>query len=51
MKDIRTWDEVKDEVYGKIGTPYRDQLERESQVFVKRLLSRLARVEAKTNKN
>ena len=51
MKDIRTWDEVKDEVYGKIGTENRDRLEREAQTFVRRLIERQRRENKRLNRN
>ncbi len=33
MKNTQTWTDVKDKVYGKIGTDRRDQLEREAESF------------------
>ncbi|MEO6286113.1 MAG: helix-turn-helix transcriptional regulator [Dyadobacter sp.] len=41
--DITTWDEIKDNVYGKIGTERRDNLERETESFKIGLLLRQAR--------
>lgn len=41
--DITTWDEIKDNVYGKIGTERRDNLERETEGFKIGLLLRQAR--------
>ena len=32
-KNCRSWDEVQDELFGPVGTPQRDQLERESEMF------------------
>lgn len=51
MNELRTWDEVKDEVYGKIGTEYRDRLEREAQTFVKRILERQEREDNRLKRN
>lgn len=41
--DIRTWDQVKDDVYGEIGTEERDTLEREFESFKIGILLRKAR--------
>ena len=41
--DITTWDEIKDEVYGKVGTERRDQLNRNFESFKIGLLLRKAR--------
>jgi ribosome-binding protein aMBF1 (putative translation factor) len=41
--DITTWHEIKDEVYGKVGTEWRDQLDRECESFKIGLLLRNAR--------
>ncbi|MCF2502493.1 helix-turn-helix transcriptional regulator [Dyadobacter sp. CY107] len=41
--DITTWDEIKDEVYGKVGTERRDQLNRDFESFKIGLLLRKAR--------
>ncbi|MCE7063946.1 helix-turn-helix domain-containing protein [Dyadobacter sp. CY326] len=41
--DITTWDEIKDEVYGKVGTEWRDQLDRDFESFKIGLLLRKAR--------
>ncbi|MCF0053542.1 helix-turn-helix transcriptional regulator [Dyadobacter chenwenxiniae] len=41
--DIRTWDQVKDDVYGVVGTEERDRLEREFESFKIGLLLRKAR--------
>lgn len=43
MKNILTWDQIKDDVYGKVGTERRDQLEREAASFSIGLLLREAR--------
>jgi len=32
-KDITTWSQIKDQVYGEKGTERRDNLERESESF------------------
>lgn len=32
-KNCRSWDEVQDELFGPVGTPQRDQLEKESEMF------------------
>ena len=39
----KTWKEIKDNVYGKKGTPRRDELEREFETFKIGLLLREAR--------
>ncbi len=39
----KTWKEIKDNVYGKKGTPRRDELEREFEAFKIGLLLREAR--------
>lgn len=49
MKNILTWDQIKDDVYGKVGTERRDQLEREAASFSIGLLLREAR-EKKTSR-
>ena len=41
--DIKNWSEIKDEVYGKIGTPRRDSLVRDFESFKIGLLLRKAR--------
>jgi hypothetical protein len=41
--DITTWDEIKDEVYGKVGTERRDRLDRDFESFKIGLLLRKAR--------
>jgi DNA-binding XRE family transcriptional regulator len=46
-KNVTTWTEIKDEVYGKKGTPRRDKLEREFQSLRVGLLLRQARVKKK----
>ncbi|TLV03662.1 helix-turn-helix domain-containing protein [Dyadobacter luticola] len=43
IKNIKTWSQVKDEVYGVKGTPERDELEREFEGFKIGLLIRQAR--------
>lgn len=43
MKDVKTWTEIKDDVYGKKGTQRRDRLEREAETFKIGLLLREAR--------
>lgn len=42
-KDISTWSQIKDQVYGKIGTERRDNLEREAESFRIGLLLKKAR--------
>ncbi len=42
-KDISTWTEIKDKVYGKKGTERRDNLERETESFRIGLLLKKAR--------
>ncbi|HOJ19886.1 MAG TPA: helix-turn-helix transcriptional regulator [Ignavibacteriaceae bacterium] len=42
-KNISTWEEIKDSVYGKKGTERRDNLERESESFRIGLLLKKAR--------
>ena len=42
-KNISTWTEIKDEVYGKEGTPRRDQLDREFKSLKVGLMLREAR--------
>jgi len=42
-KDISTWAEIKDRVYGEKGTERRDNLERESESFKIGLLMKKAR--------
>ena len=42
-KDISTWSEIKDNVYGKKGTERRDNLEREAESFRIGLLLKKAR--------
>ncbi len=42
-KDISTWTEIKDKVYGKKGTEKRDNLEREAESFRIGLLLKKAR--------
>ena len=42
-KDISTWTEIKDKVYGKKGTERRDNLEREAESFRIGLLLKKAR--------
>jgi len=42
-KDISTWTEIKDKVYGKNGTERRDNLEREAESFRIGLLLKKAR--------
>lgn len=32
-KNCRSWDDVQDELFGPKGTPQRDQLEKESEMF------------------
>jgi DNA-binding XRE family transcriptional regulator len=41
--DITTWDEIKDRVYGEVGTEWRDQLDRDFESFKIGLLLRKAR--------
>lgn len=42
-KDISTWSEIKDQVYGEKGTERRDNLERETESFKIGLLLKKAR--------
>jgi DNA-binding XRE family transcriptional regulator len=42
-KNTKSWKEIKDNVYGKKGTPRRDELEREFESFKIGLLLREAR--------
>ena len=42
-KDITTWSQIKDQVYGEKGTERRDNLERESESFKIGLLLKKAR--------
>lgn len=42
-KDVSTWTEIKDKVYGKKGTERRDNLEREAESFRIGLLLKKAR--------
>lgn len=42
---VKTWSSIKDEVYGKLGTTRRDELEREFEGFKVGLLLRKAREE------
>ena len=42
-KDITTWSQIKDQVYGEKGTERRDNLEKESESFKIGLLLRKAR--------
>ena len=42
-KDIATWSQIKDQVYGEKGTERRDDLERESESFKIVLLLKKAR--------
>jgi len=41
--ETKSWKEIKDSVYGKLGTPRRDELERDSEGFKIGLLLRSAR--------
>jgi len=41
--DIKTWTQIKDDVYGKIGSHRRDELDREVEAFKIGLLIRQAR--------
>ena len=43
MKNTKSWKDIKDEVYGKKGTPRRDQLDRDTESFKIGLLLREAR--------
>jgi len=43
MKNLQTWDEIKDEVYGEKGTVRRDELERDFESFMIGMLLRAAR--------
>lgn len=42
-ENIQSWSNIKDEVYGNVGSPRRDRLERESESFRIGLLLRQAR--------
>jgi DNA-binding XRE family transcriptional regulator len=42
-KDIKTWDQIKDQVYGQKGTERRDNLERDAESFKIGLLLKKAR--------
>ena len=42
-KDISTWSQIKDQVYGEKGTERRDNLEREAESFKIGLLLKKAR--------
>ena len=42
-KDIATWSQIKDQVYGEKGTERRDNLEREAEAFKIGLLLKKAR--------
>lgn len=42
-KDIQTWSQIKDQVYGEKGTERRDTLEREAEAFKIGLLLKKAR--------
>jgi DNA-binding XRE family transcriptional regulator len=42
-KDIATWSQIKDEIYGERGTERRDNLEREAESFKIGLLLKRAR--------
>ena len=39
----KSWKNIKDEIYGKKGTPRRDQLERDTKSFKIRLILREAK--------
>lgn len=43
--ETKSWKEIKDNVYGKVGTERRDELERETESFKIGLLLRKAREE------
>jgi len=43
--ETKSWKEIKDKVYGKVGTERRDELERETESFKIGLLLRKAREE------
>ena len=43
--ETKSWKEIKDNVYGKVGTEKRDELERETESFKIGLLLRKAREE------
>ncbi len=45
--NIKTWDEIKDEIYGKKGTERRDELERDFEAFKIGILLRQAREKRK----
>ncbi len=41
--NLKSWTQIKDDVYGKKGTPRRDELDREIEAFKIGLLIRQAR--------
>lgn len=41
--DIKSWTQIKDDVYGKTGSPRRDELDREVEAFKIGLMIRQAR--------
>ena len=43
--NTKSWKQIKDEVYGKKGTPRRDELDREFETFKVGLLLKKARLE------
>jgi len=45
--EIKTWSEIKDEVYGKVGTEKRDALDRDVKAFIVGLELRQAREKKK----
>jgi DNA-binding XRE family transcriptional regulator len=47
MKNVKTWGQIKDDVYGKKGTERRSQLDREAETFKIGLMLRKAREERK----
>ena len=46
-RDVKTWSQLKDEVFGVVGEPKRDEIEREVENFKVGLLLRKAREEKK----
>lgn len=43
VMSIKTWAQLKDEVFGVIGEPKRDKLEKEIDLFRRKLLKKEAR--------
>ncbi|MCE6993147.1 hypothetical protein [Dyadobacter sp. CY323] len=45
--NTKTWKEIKDEIFGKVGTSWRDELERDSEIFQSKLRERERRLARK----